>query len=359
MMVHITDGPRLETAHLHNKSKNFSSRHPIVMGSTIGAMAKKEFFAIGHITNDTLPTPHVGGGVSYTAYSAKQLGYEAHIITKAPEQSRFVQELQALGIIVHCLPIIDLKNAEKVTSFANVDDVYGRRKQYVSETQEKIEVSDIQHFPHIPESALVMVAPVIGEVSPNALKALSSHHKIAVTPQGYFRSIESDGAVRRSRWEEMSSLKNAWLSVLSNEDISFDQSQIADVSTQENLRKIAPLLSITAGENGSELSFSGRAKRIHIEALPLKPQELQDFTGAGDTYAFAFLSTFAETRDPVEAGVFASLFSALKIADIAEGGKGLATVPNLSLIQKFRKAYPKRMRDFLASNGVSEQKSFR
>ena len=358
MMVHITDGPRLETAHLHNKEKNFSSRQPITMGSTIGAMPKKEFFAIGHITNDILPTPHVGGGVSYTAYSAKQLGYEAHIITKAPEQCRFVQELQALGIVVHCLPVIDPKNAEKVTSFANVDDAYGRRKQYVSETQENIEVSDIQHFPHIPESALVMVAPVIGEVSPNALEALSFHHKVAVTPQGYFRSVESDGTVRRSRWDQIRSLKNAWISVLSNEDISFDQSQKVDASTQENLRKIAPLLSITAGEDGSELSFAGRAKRIHIEALPLKTQELRDFTGAGDAYAFAFLSTFAETRDAVEAGVFASLFSALKIVDVAGGDHGLATVPNLSFIQKFRKAYPKRMRDFLASNGMSEQKTF-
>jgi len=127
---------------------------------------------------------------------------------------------------------------------------------------------------------------------------------------------------------------------------------------REKLRSLAPLLAVTDGENGSELSLAGRKNRIHIEALSLKREELRDFTGAGDTYAFAFLSKFAETHDPVDAGVFASLFAALKIADIAEGGNGLATVPNEDQVRKFLRTNPKRTKDFFASNASTEQKLF-
>lgn len=315
-------------------------------------MSKKEFYAIGHITNDVLPEPHVGGGVSYTAYAAKQVGYDAHIITKAPEQSRFVKELQALGIVVHCLPVLDPANAEKVTSFANVDDAKGKRKQFVSEVQEAIGMDDLKHFPDMPTSALVMAAPVIGEVSPEVLEVMSVRRRLAATPQGYFRHILPDGSVVRKPWEQMNSLRNISPVVLSNEDISFGEPPVLDEISRFELRTITPLSVITEGADGSEISIRHRRKSIQIQALGLHPRERRDFTGAGDVYALAFLSQLAETQDIVQAGVFASLYAALKIADIANGGNGLATVPSLNQVREFAAYNPRRMRALMADNGI-------
>lgn len=315
-------------------------------------MSKKEFYAIGHITNDILPEPHVGGGVSYTAYAAKQLGYDAHIVTKAPEQSRFVRELQALGIIVHCLPLLDTANAEKVTTFANIDDAQGRRLQFVSEVQETIGLDDLKHFPDMPSSSLVMVAPVIGEVEPDLLETLSLRRRLAATPQGYFRFIRENSQVVRETWKHVDVLQHVDISIMSNEDLCFGEPALLNEQVKSHIQHMAPMSVITEGGSGSEIGIRDKANKIHIEAFELSSSEIVDLTGAGDTYAFAFISHLSELHDPVQAGAFASLYAALKIGDLANGGIGLSTVPNRIFVEEFIAQHSRRYQSFLAKNGL-------
>lgn len=80
---------------------------------------KKNFFAIGHITDDLEPSSHLGGGVSYSGFVADRLGYFVHVITKCPPFSRYINKLNRLGITVHRLSDRDLRFEQVITSFRN------------------------------------------------------------------------------------------------------------------------------------------------------------------------------------------------------------------------------------------------
>src|SRR5664280_1054589 len=112
-----------------------------------------KFVTIGHMVNDTEPVDHLGGGVSYTAITAHNLGYEAHIITKCAADSAFIKDLQKLGIYVHLLPT----QQKTITTFRNVYDDHGRRKQQVLAVQEKIVLDDFSAFSkEILKDAIIM-----------------------------------------------------------------------------------------------------------------------------------------------------------------------------------------------------------
>src|SRR4051794_24184719 len=99
---------------------------------------KKKFVAIGHITNDTEPTDHLGGSVAYLAVAAKRLGLEAHIITKSPPKHPYITQLKKLGITVHSLP----SSLATITTFKNSYDQNGRRIMLCLSQQEHIGEKD-------------------------------------------------------------------------------------------------------------------------------------------------------------------------------------------------------------------------
>jgi sugar/nucleoside kinase (ribokinase family) len=316
------------------------------------SISAKEFFSIGHITNDVYPTPHVSGGVAYSAYVAKLLGYESHIITKCPENSSFISDLNSLGIIVHRLPCSSADNDHKMTTFLNVFDDKGKRTQIVTEKQEPITTNDLAYFPSIPRTAEVMIAPVANEVSPSLLISLAQNHRLHLTPQGFFRRIDDDGKVIRERWPELDLFRLATLIVLSDEDIHFNDSQIVDKETFSDIRMISNLVVLTKGERGSEILRGGEAATLPIHAFPLRSEEVIDLSGAGDSYTMAFLAQFTVTQDIHQAGVFASLYAALKIADLHGNGAGLLTAPSQSDVENFILQNSERYRDFLQKNNV-------
>src|SRR5260221_6193605 len=116
----------------------------------------KDFYAIGHITNDLEPHPHVGGGVTYASVVAKRLGLSAHIITKCAIDSPYIQELEDMGITMHILPTRDKKYKGKTTAFRNRYDKKGNRTQICPETSESITAEDFMHFPEISPSSIVL-----------------------------------------------------------------------------------------------------------------------------------------------------------------------------------------------------------
>lgn len=303
----------------------------------------KDFYAIGHISNDLNPYPHVGGGVTYSSVVATRLGFKAHIITKCAVDSPYIQELENMGITMHVLPVRDKKYLNKTTAFTNEYDEKGKRTQYCPEQQEHITKEDLVHFPEISSNATILIAPVVGEVESELFEVLSKKGNLSVIPQGYFREFATDGKVSQRPLTDASFFQHAQYTILSEEDLGFD-----DGTFTAQLKEICPTLIITHGGKGS--SIYQQNKETRIPAYRLDPSEVVDFTGAGDTYAASFLTQKADGKSDRDAGYFASFFAALKIAGLGGKEVGLPTIPTKEQIEQYMEAYNDRVSGYFTSS---------
>lgn len=314
-------------------------------------MKKRDFYAIGHITNDLEPASHLGGGVSYSGVAAARLGISSHIITECPPNHSYIQELTNLGVKVHRLPAVSPRLESAITSFRNFYDEKGRRHQIVSQRQDDINTLDLPHFPAISKDAIILVAPVVGEVNVELYPFFAKQGLLVVTPQGYFRSIEEDGMVKRSPWKDIEALSHAKITILSDEDLTFDQDKGMDTNLLNKIREYCQITVLTQGENGATIFEKGKSE-VHVGVFRLEKNELRDFTGAGDSYASAFVDHYSLWGNLKEAGVFASLYSALKIRGLGGEGIGLATIPTREQVQTFVRDNEERFNEFLRENGL-------
>lgn len=264
------------------------------------------FVALGHIVNDTFPKNHLGGSVSYAAVTALRLGYNTTIITKAPQNHPYIKSLQKMGISVHILP----SNLNTITSFQNIYDTKGKRSQTLLDKQENITLKDLSFFPrHILRDAVILVAPVIYEVSMDLFPILAKMGFLAITPQGYFRKIDKAGKVHQIKWRGFEKyLREASIAIFSEEDINIEGKIDTDLL---NMIKKQVLTVLTRGEKGA--TVFNNAQTISTKAFTLADNELVDFTGAGDTFATAFLIKYIETKDLKQSNIFANFYAANKI----------------------------------------------
>jgi sugar/nucleoside kinase (ribokinase family) len=314
-------------------------------GKSMSGSVSKRFVAIGHVVNDSAPEDHLGGGVAYSAVAARRLGYEAHVITKCSPDHRYVADLKEMGVHVHPLPT----RRDTITSFDNTYDGSGRRKQHVAELQESISLADFPSFPQeVLTDAIVLVAPVVGEVDVNLYPALARSTMLAVTPQGYFRKIDSDGTVLQRKWEGFEdALRHARVTVFSDEDVAIVSENPDEVL--ETIGKVCPLVALTLGPMGVLICEGG--KSIHVGAFPLADEETNDLTGAGDTFAAALITELARGIGSKAAAVSAAFFAALKIA---AKGRGIGTIPTLDDVERFRTANQQRVQGFLKEQNIRE-----
>lgn len=312
-------------------------------------MKVESFYTIGHLTNDLEPSPHLGGGVSYSAIVAARLGFDAHIITKCPTDSPYITQLQQWGVTVHQLPNRDPRYFDKITSFSNIYDRQGDRHQIVTDQQEPITPDDLVNFPSIPNNSVILIAPVIGEISSNLFQILANNRLLAVTPQGYFRKIRGDQSVIQVPWINVAALSNAEITVLSEEDLKFDKEYYANQSTLDGIIHSSTVTVLTQGEGGATIFTQGGQRVIHTQTLQLRGEELRNFTGAGDSFAAVFIITYAETGNLKEAAIKANYYAAIKIATPE---LGVAHLPTLKDLEEFEHYNPDRVKQFLELNGL-------
>jgi sugar/nucleoside kinase (ribokinase family) len=311
---------------------------------------RDRFVAVGHIVNDTDPHDHLGGAVSYSAVAARRLGYEAHIITKCPPDHHYIDDLKQMGVQVHPLPT----KLDTITSFRNTYDRHEGRKQRVSGMQEAILFADFPAFPQdILDDATVLVAPIIGEVDVNLYSALARSKMLAVTPQGYFRDVDSAGTVIQKRWSGFEdSLRQARATVFSTEDISIG----SDESDQRLLKAIVavcPVVVLTLGARGALIYEDGKA--THVGAFSLSDDEINDLTGAGDTFAAVFVTELASGVSTKAAAISAAFFAALKIRRPVQG---VDSIPTFDEVVRFRDANQERVQTFLGQESISNLSLF-
>ncbi len=309
-------------------------------------MKNGRFVAIGHIVDDTEPYHHLGGGVAYSAVAAAKLGYTCYIITKCPENHQYIKELETLGVTVFRLP----SKKETITSFSNVYDSEGRRKQKVLEKQELVTVADLGAFPKdILKEAIILVSAVIGEVDLSLFSYLAQQGTLALTPQGYFREVGKNSDVRQKEWSGFENyLQQVEFTFVSEEDLYINNS--FDSNLLQKLNMVTPLNVLTKGEKGATV-FSGNTT-IYLTAFHLKNEETKDPTGAGDTFATVFITHYIKNKDLKQAGVAACFYAALKIMGF--GGIGIDSIPEKEQIVSFIKNNPERVLAYLEANSIND-----
>ena len=265
-----------------------------------------DYLIIGHVTQDVTPNGLViGGTASYSALTARALGMRVGIVT-ACVSCISSQELDLI-------PVAGL-HSQDTTTFENIPTPNGR----IQRIHHRAPGLDLSLVPdHWRNPAIVHLAPVANEVDPGLVRAFPNS-LIGLTPQGWMRGWDSDGQVHFTDWPEAGFvLGQADAAVLSIEDVRGDESYIEDFSS--HIRTLA----VTEGAKGSRVYWNGDVRRF-------RPPEMNEFdsTGAGDIYAAAFFIRLNLTRDPWEAGRFATQLAAYSV-----NRRGLDSIPTADEIQ--------------------------
>jgi len=265
-----------------------------------------DYLIIGHVTQDITPNGVViGGTASYSALTARALGMRVGIVT-ACDSCISSQELDLI-------PVAGL-HSQDTTTFENISTPNGR----IQRLHHRAPGLDLSLVPdHWRNPAIVHLAPVANEVDPGLVRAFPNS-LIGLTPQGWMRGWDKDGRVHFTDWPEAGFvLGQADAAVLSIEDVHGDESYIEDFSS--HIRSLA----VTEGAKGSRVYWNGDVRRF-------RPPEMNevDSTGAGDIYAAAYFIRLHLTRDPWEAGRFATQLAAYSV-----NRRGLESIPTADEIQ--------------------------
>lgn len=267
-----------------------------------------DYLVIGHITQDVVPDGFVPGGTaSYSSLTAHSFGLRVGILTSYAQDAILpdLKDIQILSTI-----------SEKSTVFENKYTEKGRIQTILSR-------AEILHPGQVPRTwanpKIVHLGPIADEVDPAFLKAFPDSF-VGVTPQGWYRTWDSEGKVSFQNYIEAKHyLQHADAVILSIEDLQFNESLIADLVY--GIR----VLVITEGSCGARVYWNGDVRNFRA------PQKEEiDATGAGDIFATAFFIRMAQTRDPWTSARFATHIAANSVTR-----KAMKSPPNDDEIQKY------------------------
>jgi 1D-myo-inositol 3-kinase len=275
-------------------------------------MAAPDFLVIGHLAKDrTTEGWRLGGSAAYASLTASRLGLRTAVLTSAA--SDLDASLLLPGIDVRSIP------ASETTVFENVYGPEGR-VQYVWARAGTIAAGDVpQEFL---EARVVLLGPLVDEVE-EEVAGCFPRSLLAITPQGWLRSIRPDGRVEQTpprRWRPRLLLKHSQALFVSDEDLPPAEAEEALAGWAAQV----PLVAFTRGARGARLWSEGRWREV-----PALPAEELDPTGAGDVFAAAFLSRYVETDDAWQAALFAAA-----AASVVVEAPGTAGIPSRQQVEE-------------------------
>lgn len=259
------------------------------------------FLLIGHIARDETPSgARLGGTVAYAGSAMAALGAELRLVTSARSDESVLAELPA-SIRLHLIP------AARSTTFINRYEGGARRQTLLGRAEPLT-------YAHLPEAwraaPAVCLCPLADEVDPSLLRAFPRTLRAAAL-QGWLRTWDSDGTVRRKAWAEADwALPLLDFAVLSEEDIE------RDAALEAHYAALAPLLIVTRAERGCTVYRRGCAP-LH---LPAPQVEVVDATGAGDVFFGVFSVLYQRTRDAVYAARVAVRLASQSVTRIGLAG---------------------------------------
>lgn len=261
-----------------------------------------DYLIIGHVTQDlTSNGPTLGGTVSYAALTAKALGLRVGVVTAhAPDLQ--IPELE--GIAIYSV------ESDYTSTFENIQTPNGR-VQYLHAVAAPLSLASVPETWR--STPIIHLGPLCQEVDPQLARAFPNSI-VGVTPQGWFRSWDSDHRVHFTEWPEMRFvLENVSATVLSIEDINKNETLVEEMASSSRI------LVVTEGPAGARLYWNGDLRRF----MPPIMQEV-DPTGAGDIFATSFFIRMYQTRDPWESARFATQIAAHSVTR-----RGLQGVPTM------------------------------
>jgi sugar/nucleoside kinase (ribokinase family) len=266
-----------------------------------------DYLMIGHVAHDITPDGYrLGGTVAYSALTARALGLRVGIVTASgPETS-----LHALQGI----PVISLDSPQS-TTFENIYTDH-HRIQYLRAQATRI---DFEAIPDIWRRAqIVHLGPIANEMD-SVLPSTISTSLLALTPQGWMRQWDEQNRVFMREWKDAdSALQKAGAVVLSHEDVHGNDELIDHMAHQTRV------LVMTEGPAGAVVYWNGDRRRFRPP-----PVKEVDATGAGDVFAASFFVRLFQTRDPWEAGRFATILAAHTVTRV-----GLEGIPTAREIEE-------------------------
>lgn len=259
-----------------------------------------DYLAIGHASLDVIPGGSVPGGtVTYAARVAQALGCRVAVLTSV--SSNFDIDSAFPGIAVHNIP------ARTTTTFEN-RYADGQRHQKLYDVAESIGFEDVPEV--LKRVPIVHIGPIANEIDP-AIISLFSNSIVGLTPQGWFRRWDENGLVFEGRWAEADKvLPMAAAVILSREDVS-------EQETLEEFRRRARVLVLTEQAGGCTVFCKGERRSFKAPSV----REINP-TGAGDTFAAAYLIRLYQTRgNPWEAAEFANRIASASVTRKTLEGK--------------------------------------
>lgn len=277
-----------------------------------------DLVAIGHAARDEFegdPEWRIGGTATYAAAAAACLGDRVALLTRVGpnERERLAARCRDLGIELHAL-----ESAVTTTfSFRYVD---GRRRLKLRARAKSIGADAIPS--PLRETRSVVLASIAHEIEPSVFEVYGDVPRV-LAAQGYLRSWDADGTVRRRDWEEAHDvLRHVSVAVVSEEDIE------GDLDLARGWARTAPVI-VTIAERGAIVLGGGR--EVEVGGFPA--DEVVDQTGAGDAFCAGLALALADGNDLEAATRFANAVASFAV----EGVGTIALAPREKVEARMRR----------------------
>ncbi|HYV21402.1 MAG TPA: PfkB family carbohydrate kinase [Candidatus Bathyarchaeia archaeon] len=291
-----------------------------------------DLVTIGHTARDEFegdPEWRIGGTATYAAAAAACLGDRVALLTRVGpnEGERLAKRCRELGIELHAL-----ESAVTTTfSFRYVD---GRRRLRLKARAKGIGADAIP--PALRETRAVVLASIAHEIEPSVFAVYSGVPRV-LAAQGYLRSWDADGTIRRREWDDAQVvLERVSVTVVSEEDIE------GDLDLARGWARIAPVI-VTVAERGALVLRGGR--EVEVGGFPAN--EVVDQTGAGDAFCAGLALGLADGDDLEAATRFANA-----VASFAVEGVGTAALASREQVQARLSRHSSSLPSTSSSGGV-------
>ena len=267
-----------------------------------------DLISIGHVARDEFagePEWRLGGTALYSAAAAARLGDRVALLTRVGpgEWPRLLQRCRELGIELHAL------ESEATTTFA-FRYVDGKRQLRLKARARAIGASAI---PIGLRAARAVILASIAHELDRSLFTMYRDVPRVLAAQGYLRTWDADGSVRRRDWEEaVDVLPHVSVTVISEEDID------GELDVARSWSRSSPIV-VTLAERGALVLRDG-----HQTVVPgFAAARVVDPTGAGDAFCAGLALALADGNDLEAAARLANAVASFAVEDI--GIAGLAT----------------------------------
>lgn len=272
--------------------------------------------AIGHVTRDRIQGREaLGGSVTYAALAARELGWDAAVLTAAADDFEAARELPGVEVVV--------QPSARTTRIQKDYDRDGHRAQTVTAVADPI---DLTHLPEAwREPDAMLLGPVVGELGAGAARACEAG-LVGALGQGWLREIGPGGQLSPREWRDPAAdLAGVHVLFLAERDLPAEGRPSGDYLS------FVPMLVVTRGWEGLDLVTRQSSHRV-----PGLPRAVQDPTGAGDVLAAAFLVAYHETGDPLDAAAFATCAASCAVEGVGASSLGSRAEVERRLAQRER-----------------------